>query len=170
MHALCLFALAPTGFRHPEFRDHVAQLQSRDPATYPAGSMTYDLRRLRRPGRRSRRGPRPRPRAARRRPMTASPTTAGSAPKFLVHVSWLRTTTRTPGCSSAGEEGAAQGGFPTPSVWSNSHETICASQMHGQTTSGQGEVGACDKLAMCASVRVFRRKSKKFGYDRPSGD
>ncbi len=34
MHALCLFALAPTGFRHREFRDHVAQLQSRDPATY----------------------------------------------------------------------------------------------------------------------------------------
>ena len=47
MHALCLFALAPTGFRHREFRDHVAQLQSRDPETYPAGSMTYDLRRLR---------------------------------------------------------------------------------------------------------------------------
>ncbi len=47
MHGLCLFALAPSGFRHREFRDHVAQLQSRDPATYPAGSMTYDLRRLR---------------------------------------------------------------------------------------------------------------------------
>jgi hypothetical protein len=47
MHALCLFALAPTGFRHREFRDHVAQLQSRDSATYPAGAMTYDLRRLR---------------------------------------------------------------------------------------------------------------------------
>jgi hypothetical protein len=47
MHALCLFAFAPTGFRHREFRDHVAQLQSRDPKTYPAGSMTYDLRRLR---------------------------------------------------------------------------------------------------------------------------
>jgi hypothetical protein len=47
MHALCLFALAPTGFRHREFRDRVAQLQARDPATYPAGSMTYDLRRLR---------------------------------------------------------------------------------------------------------------------------
>jgi len=47
MHALCLFALAPTGFRHRELRDHVAQLLSRDPATYPAGSMTYDLRRLR---------------------------------------------------------------------------------------------------------------------------
>ncbi len=47
MHVLCLFALAPTGLRHREFRDHVAQLQGRDPATYPAGSMTYDLRRLR---------------------------------------------------------------------------------------------------------------------------
>lgn len=47
MHALCLFALAPTGFRHREFRDHVAQLQNRGPASYPAGSMTYDLRRLR---------------------------------------------------------------------------------------------------------------------------
>ena len=47
MHALCLFALAPTGFRHRELRDHVAQLQSRDPDTYSAGSMTYDLRRLR---------------------------------------------------------------------------------------------------------------------------
>jgi hypothetical protein len=47
MHALCLFALAPTGFRHREFRDHVAQLHGRDPATYHAGSMTYDLRRLR---------------------------------------------------------------------------------------------------------------------------
>jgi hypothetical protein len=47
MHALCLFALAPTGFRHREFRDHVAQLQSRELDTYSAGSMTYDLRRLR---------------------------------------------------------------------------------------------------------------------------
>ncbi len=47
MHALCPFALAPTGFQHRESRAHVAQLQSRDPATYPAGSMTYDLRRLR---------------------------------------------------------------------------------------------------------------------------
>lgn len=47
MHALCLFALAPTGFRHREFRDHVAQLQSREPDTYSAGAMTYDLRRLR---------------------------------------------------------------------------------------------------------------------------
>src|SRR3989449_5988210 len=47
MQALCLFALAPTGFRHRELRDHVAQLQGRAPDTYSAGSMTYDLRRLR---------------------------------------------------------------------------------------------------------------------------
>jgi hypothetical protein len=47
MHALCLFALAPTGFRHRELRDHIAQLQGCDPATYRAGAMTYDLRRLR---------------------------------------------------------------------------------------------------------------------------
>ena len=47
MHALCLFALAPSGFRHREVRDHVAHLQGRDPATYSAGSMTDDLRRLR---------------------------------------------------------------------------------------------------------------------------
>src|SRR2546422_164049 len=47
MHALCLFALAPTGFRHRELRDHVAQLQGRAPDSYAAGAMTYDLRRLR---------------------------------------------------------------------------------------------------------------------------
>jgi hypothetical protein len=47
MHALCLFALAPTGFRHGAFREHVAQLQARDLTRYTAGSMTYDLRRLR---------------------------------------------------------------------------------------------------------------------------
>jgi hypothetical protein len=47
MHALCLFALAPTGFRHREFRQHVAQLHAEDPETYTPGSMTYDLRRLR---------------------------------------------------------------------------------------------------------------------------
>jgi predicted MarR family transcription regulator len=50
MHALCLVALAPTSSRHREVRQHVAQLQSRDPATSPAGAMTYDLRRLRRHG------------------------------------------------------------------------------------------------------------------------
>jgi hypothetical protein len=47
MHALCLFALAPTGFRHRDLRDRIAQLQGRCPDTYSAGSMTYDLRRLR---------------------------------------------------------------------------------------------------------------------------
>ena len=47
MHALCLFALAPTGFRHRDLRDHIAPLQGRDPATYSPGAMTYDLRRLR---------------------------------------------------------------------------------------------------------------------------
>ena len=31
MHALCLFALAPTGFRHRDVRPHVAQLHGRDP-------------------------------------------------------------------------------------------------------------------------------------------
>jgi len=47
MHALCLFTLAPAGFRHRELRDQVAQLQGRQPETYSPGSMTYDLRRLR---------------------------------------------------------------------------------------------------------------------------
>jgi hypothetical protein len=47
MRALCLFAVEPTGFRHREFRDHVAQLQAQDPHAYPSGSVTYDLRRLR---------------------------------------------------------------------------------------------------------------------------
>jgi hypothetical protein len=47
MHALCLFALAPTGFRHRDLRDRVAQLLVRDGNAYSAGAMTYDLRRLR---------------------------------------------------------------------------------------------------------------------------
>jgi hypothetical protein len=47
MQALCLFAFSPSGFRHRELREPLAQLQGRDPATYPAGAMTYDLRRLR---------------------------------------------------------------------------------------------------------------------------
>jgi hypothetical protein len=47
MHALCLFPLAPTGFRHRDFRQHVAQLHRQDPTTYSASAMTYDLRRLR---------------------------------------------------------------------------------------------------------------------------
>ena len=44
---LCLFALSPVGFRHRDIRPQMAQLLGRDPETYPAGSMTYDLRRLR---------------------------------------------------------------------------------------------------------------------------
>jgi hypothetical protein len=47
LHALCLFALAPTGFRQRDLLPFVAQLPGRDPATYAAGQMTYDLRRLR---------------------------------------------------------------------------------------------------------------------------
>jgi hypothetical protein len=47
LHALCLFALAPTGFRQRDLRPLVAQLLGRDPAAYAAGQMTYDLRRLR---------------------------------------------------------------------------------------------------------------------------
>jgi hypothetical protein len=46
MQALCLFALAPTGFRHRELRAYVGQLLARDPAPYASGQMTYDLRRL----------------------------------------------------------------------------------------------------------------------------
>lgn len=42
-----LFALAPTGFQHRELREYVAQLQTHTSDTYSAGSMTYDLRRLR---------------------------------------------------------------------------------------------------------------------------
>lgn len=47
MQLLCLFALSPRGFRHRDVRPALAQLLGRDPDTYPAGSMTYDLRRLR---------------------------------------------------------------------------------------------------------------------------
>ena len=47
MHALCLFALAPTGFRHRDLRTHVAQLVAGPPAAYSTAAMTYDLRRLR---------------------------------------------------------------------------------------------------------------------------
>jgi hypothetical protein len=47
MHALCLFTLAPTGFRHRELRTHVAQLLGRNASTYATAQMTYDLRRLR---------------------------------------------------------------------------------------------------------------------------
>ena len=47
MQTLSLFALSPTGFRHRDVRAAVAQLLGRDPHTYAAGQMTYDLRRLR---------------------------------------------------------------------------------------------------------------------------
>jgi hypothetical protein len=47
LHALCLFALAPTGFRQRDLRPLVAQLVGPAPAAYTAGQMTYDLRRLR---------------------------------------------------------------------------------------------------------------------------
>ena len=36
MHALCLFALAPPGFRYHELRDRVAQLHGPDPKTWAA--------------------------------------------------------------------------------------------------------------------------------------
>jgi hypothetical protein len=44
MHALCLFALSPTGIRHHEVRPQIAQLRS---TPYGPSQMTYDLRRLR---------------------------------------------------------------------------------------------------------------------------
>jgi hypothetical protein len=47
MQTLCLFALSPTGFRHRDLRPSIAQLLGCDPDQYAAGSMTYDLRRLR---------------------------------------------------------------------------------------------------------------------------
>ena len=47
MQTLCLFALSPTGFRHRDVRADMAQLLGRDPETYAAAQMTYDLRRLR---------------------------------------------------------------------------------------------------------------------------
>lgn len=47
MHALCLFALPPNGFRHRDLREHVAQLLGLEPDAYGVGQMTYDLRRLR---------------------------------------------------------------------------------------------------------------------------
>jgi hypothetical protein len=45
--ALCHFSHLPSGFRNRDLRPVVATLLSRDPATYSAGAMTYDLRRLR---------------------------------------------------------------------------------------------------------------------------
>jgi hypothetical protein len=47
MQTLCLFALSPVGFRHSDVRSAVAQLLGRDPTTYTASQMTYDLRRVR---------------------------------------------------------------------------------------------------------------------------
>jgi hypothetical protein len=47
MQTLCLFALSPTGFRHRDVRQHIAQFLGRAPDQYAAGQMTYDLRRLR---------------------------------------------------------------------------------------------------------------------------
>jgi len=47
LQALCHFTHLPNGFRHRDLRPLVASLLGRDLSTYSAGSMTYDLRRLR---------------------------------------------------------------------------------------------------------------------------
>ena len=47
LSVLVLFSLQPRGFTNQELRALVAQLLGLDPANYPAGRMTYDLRRLR---------------------------------------------------------------------------------------------------------------------------
>jgi hypothetical protein len=47
LHALCLFAGPPTGFRQRDVRAHVAALQGRSLADYGPGALSYDLRRLR---------------------------------------------------------------------------------------------------------------------------
>jgi hypothetical protein len=47
LHALCLFAGPPTGFRQRDVRAHVAALQGRSLAEYGPGALSYDLRRLR---------------------------------------------------------------------------------------------------------------------------
>jgi len=44
---LVIFSLQPRGFTNQQMRALLAQLLGLDPATYPVGSMTYDLRRLR---------------------------------------------------------------------------------------------------------------------------
>ena len=44
---LAVFSLQLQGFTNAELRTLLAQLLGLDPATYPAGRMTYDLRRLR---------------------------------------------------------------------------------------------------------------------------
>jgi hypothetical protein len=45
--ALCRFSHLPTGFRNADLRALVAALLGRTLASYSAGAMTYDLRRLR---------------------------------------------------------------------------------------------------------------------------
>ena len=47
LHALCLFAGPPTGFRQRDVRAHVAALQGQSIADYGPGALSYDLRRLR---------------------------------------------------------------------------------------------------------------------------
>jgi len=44
---LCTFRLQPNGFTNRDLRTHLAGLLGADPATWPAGRATYDLRRLR---------------------------------------------------------------------------------------------------------------------------
>ena len=44
---LTLFSLQVRGFTNAEMRALLAQMLGSDPANYPAGRMTYDLRRLR---------------------------------------------------------------------------------------------------------------------------
>ena len=44
---LVVFSLQLRGFTNPEMRVLLAQLLGLDPANYPVGRMTYDLRRLR---------------------------------------------------------------------------------------------------------------------------
>ena len=50
LHALVLFRLLPRGFANSELRAHVAPLLGVAPEALSAGSITYDLRRLRRRG------------------------------------------------------------------------------------------------------------------------
>jgi hypothetical protein len=47
MQALCLFSLAPRGFRHRDLRRHLIDLRAPDASPYESSQMTYDLRRLR---------------------------------------------------------------------------------------------------------------------------
>ncbi len=47
LSALCLFGHLPQGFRNGDLRGKVAELMGREPESYGAGRMTYDLRRLR---------------------------------------------------------------------------------------------------------------------------